>query len=180
MRKSTKGALAGAAAAVLLMGGLGTHAAWNDAGQVPGGQISTGHLNLTSSCGDWSLVNSALSTTTSIADGNLGTLRMIPGDVLSRLCTFTVHVEGTNAIDAQLSLSSNPVVKDGATTLTDLDASAAFTDASGNPIASGVSLADGDVVKATLSVQLAGGLIGLQGQDLQGLLDSLTVTVSQT
>ena len=180
MRKSTKGALAGAAAAVLLMGGFGTHAAWNDEDQVPGGTINTGHLNLTSSCGDWDLVNAALGTTTAIAQADLGTLRMIPGDVLTKLCTFTVHIEGDNLVSATLSFGADPLVKDGSdATLTEFTASANFTDSNGDPILAGATLTDNQVVNAELSVQLADTLTGLQGQDLQGLLDSLTVTAGQ-
>jgi alternate signal-mediated exported protein len=179
MKKSTKGALAGAAAAVLLMGGFGTHAAWNDDAEVPGGAINTGHLNLTSSCGGWDLVNGA--TTTTFTDATLDDLLMVPGDVLSRLCTFTVHIAGDNLANATLSFGAAPAVKDGsAATLTEFTASADFTDVDGDPILAGATLTDGQVVKAKLSVQLASTITGLQGQDLQGLLDSLTVTVSQT
>ncbi|HEY0950562.1 alternate-type signal peptide domain-containing protein [Nocardioides sp.] len=178
MRKSTKGALAAAAAAVLLMGGFGTHAAWNDDAEVPGGAISTGHLNLTGSCGDWDLVNGLTSTT--FTDATLTNLFMVPGDVLSRLCTFTVNIKGANLANATLSFGPAPLVKDGVTTLTDLDASATFTEADGTtPILDGATVADNQVIKAKLSVELAAGLTGLQGQDLAGLLDSLTVTITQ-
>ena len=178
MKKSTKGALAGCAAAVLLMGGFGTHAAWNDQKSLPGGQINTGILKLDRTCESWSLTH-ALSATKTFDDTTLASVVLIPGDVLSRLCTFTVHVDGTNMVNANLTFDSNPLVKDGLSTLSDLDADAVFTDKNGNPITSGVSLTNGDVVKATMSVKLIDGLTGLEGQDLQGLLDSLTVTVTQ-
>lgn len=180
MRKSSKGALAGAAAAVLLLGGFGTHAAWQDQGTVGGGEINTGHLYLTSSCDPWSLVNDVLDATKSITEGDLSSVLMIPGDVLSRSCTFTVHIEGDNLATADLTLTGqSPEVKNGLTTLTELDATAVFTGPDG-VITGPVELEDGEVVEAELSVELDPDLIGLQGQDLQGVLDGLTVTVAQS
>ena len=57
MKKSTKGAVAVAAAAVLLTGGAGTLAYWSDSVDLPGGSISSGSLSLgTPDCGSgWTL-----------------------------------------------------------------------------------------------------------------------------
>ena len=46
MKKSTKGALAAAAAGSLLLGGAGSLAYWTDAETVGGGSIASGHLKL--------------------------------------------------------------------------------------------------------------------------------------
>jgi alternate signal-mediated exported protein len=46
MNSTTKGSLAAVVAALLLTGGAGTLAYWNDTENVPGGPISSGQLDL--------------------------------------------------------------------------------------------------------------------------------------
>ena len=48
MKKSTKGALAAAAAGTLLLGGAGTYAFWTDTATVDGGDIASGSITLSS------------------------------------------------------------------------------------------------------------------------------------
>ena len=53
MKKSTKGAVAAGAAAVLLLGGAGTLAFWNADGTAEGGTLTAGTLELTDlTCGN--------------------------------------------------------------------------------------------------------------------------------
>lgn len=54
MKKSTKGALALLAAALLLLGGAGTLAFWSDNADLDGGEIEAGTLELTAEEGTWS------------------------------------------------------------------------------------------------------------------------------
>ena len=91
MNKSTKGALAAAAAGVLLLGGAGTLAYWTAQDDVPGTTITSGHLTLDASACDgttgWELEGDPF-------DPSTGTL--IPGDELTKECNAVVDVSGTH------------------------------------------------------------------------------------
>lgn len=86
MKKSTKGALATSAAAVLLLGGAGTLAYWNDSAVVPGGTIQSGQLELGApDCGaGWTLDGGAAFTTQ----------LLVPGDTLTKTCTVDLLATG--------------------------------------------------------------------------------------
>jgi alternate signal-mediated exported protein len=79
LNSTTKGSLAAVVAALLLTGGAGTLAYWNDTENVPGGPISSGQLDLgTPACGaGWVLDGGATLTTQLI----------VPGDTLTKTCT---------------------------------------------------------------------------------------------
>lgn len=107
MKKSTKGSLAAAAAGALLLGGTGSLALWTATGTVAGGGangIKTGHLTLTadactgtgSGTHDWQFSSTQAYTP--------GTSKVIPGDVISKVCTYTLDLAGDN-LKADLSLS---------------------------------------------------------------------------
>ena len=122
MKKSTKGAIAGATAALLLMGGLGTNAAWQSEGTVGGSGISTGVLRLDPNCGSWKfgiLNGEVIQNPLDVAHNAVKDLLLIPGDILTRTCTFTVHVEGTHLTAADITIT-NPTPK--------------ILDASSNPV----------------------------------------------
>ena len=87
MNKTTKGAIAAAAAAVLLLGGAGSLAYWTDDATVPGGQVASGHLALltdgvNTGCSAWTLDGGDPYTP--------GTTLLVPGDVLTQDCLFTL------------------------------------------------------------------------------------------
>jgi alternate signal-mediated exported protein len=88
MKKSTKGAIATSAAAVLLLGGAGTLAYWSDSGTVPGGTIQSGQLKLgTPDCGaGWTLDGGAAFTTQ----------LLVPGDTLTKVCTVDLVATGAH------------------------------------------------------------------------------------
>lgn len=99
MNKSSKGVLAAAAGGVLLLGGAGSLAYWNDAASVAGGTLSSGRLTLTDtttgtcSSAPWTL-DSAESPTG--ATFNPATDTLVPGDVLTKTCTYTIGAVGTH------------------------------------------------------------------------------------
>ena len=174
MKKSTKGTLAASAAAVLLLGGLGTHAAWSQ-GQVVGGtDINTGHLSLvTVSCGDWQL---KVGTVTSVY--NAATHLFVPGDLLTRVCTFKVDVAG--AVSATLT-ADTPSVLEGGVAAPDLVATATYVDNSdGSTISPTTVLVDNEVIKATVTVSLPAGSATSASEDLAATLDNITVTATQS
>lgn len=93
MNKTAKGALAAAAAAVVLMGGVGSLAYWTDDQTVSGATIDSGQLSLgtddtNTGCGGWTL------------DGGdpfvAGTTVLVPGDTVTETCAFTLTATGTH------------------------------------------------------------------------------------
>lgn len=101
MKKSTKGALAAGGAAVLLMGGAGTLAFWNDTAAVQGTSVEAGHLKLVNpTCTAWKVSNTNATTTDLVA-----ATRLVPGDTISRSCTYTTEAIGNN-LKATVAVSS--------------------------------------------------------------------------
>lgn len=89
MKKQTKGAVAAGGAAVLLLGGLGSLAYWNDSENVPGGTITAGSLTIGTVSGTWSDNHSHTNL-------DFTSFRMVPGDVLTYTATVPVTANGTN------------------------------------------------------------------------------------
>lgn len=92
MRKSTKGALAAGAAGVLLLGGAGSLAYWSDTATIDGGSVNSGTLALsdpTCDAAGWVY-----------ATGNAGAGEavslIVPGDTITKECTFSVTATGDN------------------------------------------------------------------------------------
>lgn len=90
MNKKTKGALAAAAGAAILVGGAGTMAAWNDSTDLGGGTVTAGVLNIDQQpdSGNWKF-----------EDGepfNPVTDRLVPGDTVVYTATYNITAEGTN------------------------------------------------------------------------------------
>jgi alternate signal-mediated exported protein len=100
MNKYTKGAIATGAAIVLLLGGAGTFALWNDSADIAGGDIDSGTLELTNpGTGAW-VDMSDLSTIS-----NINNFRIVPGDVARYTQTFVIEASGTN-LEATLDVDS--------------------------------------------------------------------------
>ena len=99
MNKASKGALAALAAGALLLGGAGSLAYWTDSAEVAGGAINSGELSLTDTTAgtcadaDWVLDDAE-------APGGVpfdpATDTLVPGDELTKTCTFTVNADGTH------------------------------------------------------------------------------------
>lgn len=95
MNKATKGAIAAGAAAVLLLGGLGSFALWQDSETVSGGDINSGELNFEPSGtpGVWT----DISVTPNVVIGaDPSGYLVVPGDILTYDTTYTVNSAGEN------------------------------------------------------------------------------------
>lgn len=105
MKKSTKGALAAAAAGSLLLGGTGSLAYWTATGSLTGGTISSGTLSLASfSCSGTGLHDWQYDKTTPVAISDVTAARIVPGDTISRVCSSTLTITGDN-LGATLTLA---------------------------------------------------------------------------
>jgi alternate signal-mediated exported protein len=101
MNKLVKGAIAGAAGIVLLMGGAGSLAYWNDsaqAGPATGTTITAGTLNVTAvDAGAWTkgFYNASNTLVGSVGSvSNLAAVRIVPGNRLVYTQTFNVNASG--------------------------------------------------------------------------------------
>lgn len=88
MNKFAKGSLAAGAGVVLLLGGAGTLAYWNDSVDLAGGTINAGTLDLSTDGGTWK------QGSTPITDINTWT--MVPGDKLTYTADLDLIAEGNN------------------------------------------------------------------------------------
>jgi alternate signal-mediated exported protein len=89
MKKSTKGALAAAAAGTLLLGGAGSLAFWNATATVDGSTVNAGSLVLDGEdCSDWVLDNGEVVGGADLADS------IVPGDQITKTCTYTITATG--------------------------------------------------------------------------------------
>lgn len=173
MDTTLKGALAAGAAAVLLVGGAGTLAFWDDEETVTGTAISSGELKLGEPvCGAWQL-NGAGAFTTQL---------IVPGDQLTRTCTVDLIAAGEN-LEADLVLTS-PDLGTSNGLVDELDATAEFTvDGVG---ATSVTEADdgGPTVTDEIGVEVTVDLDFTDAtnasQDLTATLAALTLSLTQS
>jgi alternate signal-mediated exported protein len=162
MNKLVKGSIAGAAGIVLLLGGAGTLAYWNDSATIASaGTVSSGELTIESTtAGDWS-DDIAL---------------IVPGDSLEYTETFTVTASGDN-LSFELGENVTDIVStiDGAVVTADFDVAEGAT-----AITSFTGLDAGTyTVDVSITVDFPTSVNGTTGQ-LQSLdLSDAEVTVTQ-
>src|SRR3954452_18803419 len=105
MRKATKGVIATTGGVLILLAGEGTLAAWTDSRSIAGGTINSGHLAIVTDvtnggCGQWKLDNGEQAPYTYTAGDPI-----VPGDVLTRDCAYTVRATG-NHLRATVGISA--------------------------------------------------------------------------
>lgn len=171
MKKSTKGALATSAAAVLLLGGAGTLAYWNDSATVPGGTVQSGQLELgTPNCGAGWTLDGGTAFTTQL---------LVPGDTLTKVCTVDLvatgeHLGADLVVDTPSWGAANPLTAQ-------LAASATFTV---NGVASThVTSADdtgAGEVQASVTVVFDGPAATNTSQALTATLNGINLVATQT
>ncbi|MGO4258586.1 alternate-type signal peptide domain-containing protein [Marmoricola sp. RAF53] len=170
MKKSTKGALAAAAAGTLLLGGAGSLAYWTETRTVAGSDLNAGHLNLSSQTCDgvWTL-DSGESAPATYTEGD----PLVPGDVLSRTCTYTIAASG-NHLRATVGATDSSVTGGLAGTFT-----VGTTDVTvgGNPVTEITEANDGDTLSVTVTATFNSGVT--DHEDASGSLSDVTVTLSQ-
>lgn len=179
MKKSTKGALAAGAAAVLLLGGAGSLAYWTDSEPIDGGSVSSGELALeTSDCDEsWVYAEGNASAGTTVTT-------IVPGDAITKECTFGITAAGDN-LQATLTTPTT-VTFDETPDATTLEATvgAAYEIEDAAVPATITEDNDGDTVTATITVTFPfGDETTENANDTQNLLielDEITVTLTQT
>lgn len=181
MGRTTKGALAAAAAAVLLLGGAGTIAYWTDAETADGGSVDSGSLSLgVPTCDtDWVYAAGSAGAGTTVVE-------FVPGDVVTKECSFTVEASGDNLSATLAAPSTVPFVSPVGTSLTATVGVSYAID--GTPLATPATITpanDGDTVVATIDVDLPFGTDetgSINKNDMQGItaaLDGIDITLTQ-
>lgn len=178
MRRSTKGAVAVAAAGTLLLGSAGSLAYWNSTQTVTGGTISSGTLQLTQevgqTCTDWTLDAAGGATTYTP-----GTTLVVPGDVITKDCDYTVNASGAH-LAATLTMDATSITGD-ADLAAALTAAASYT-LGGSPVTTGQAITsadDGAVVHATITVTFDSATSGLTAQGVSASLADIVVRLQQ-
>jgi alternate signal-mediated exported protein len=179
MNRAAKGALAAAAAGVLLLGGAGSLAYWNDSKTVTGGAINSGTLSLTQEsgqvCSSWTL--DAAGGPTAYTPG---VTLVVPGDVITKTCDYTVHASGAH-LAADLTMDATSIT--GSNQLASALTPGATYTLDGSAVATGqdiTSADDGAVLNAAITVTFDSATSGLTAQGMSAGLDNIVVSLVQT
>ncbi|OZC47093.1 MULTISPECIES: alternate-type signal peptide domain-containing protein [Nocardiaceae] len=179
MNKATKGAIAAGAAAVLLLGGLGSYALWQDERTIAGGEINSGELQFVSNApGAWTETTSG----TAIGSDPSGFL-IVPGDILTYSSSYTIESAGPN-IRATLTADFDEVFADDTSDLAAaLDPEITVTGAGGT-VTSGQIVpltltAGSQVVNVTVKLTFDADTTDLIAQNESVDLNAMTLTLDQ-
>ena len=183
MKRMSKGVIAAGAGVVLLVGGGGTLAYWTETETVPGGNINAGHMNLVpigadGGCDAWQLDNGEDAPFT-YTNGN----PLVPGDVLTRECSYTVQAVG-NHLRATVGVS-DPVFNDADNVdptnddfFDNLTVDVSDVVIGGQTVSSFTEADDGEVLEATVTVTF-NRAAGNNTEDLTTVLENATLTATQ-
>lgn len=111
VKKTTKGAIASGVAVMLLLGGGGTLAYWNDTANLGGSNtITAGTLTVVANgTPTWNIQHSSGAAT---AVANISEVRIVPGDVLTYSVPATITAQGQN-LRFQVGLAGGSVAAPG-------------------------------------------------------------------
>lgn len=177
MKRLTKGVLAASAGGVLVIGGAGTLAAWTDSQTITGGSITSGHLQLATDatntgCTSWKL-DSGESAPLTYTSGD----PVVPGDVLTKTCAFTVKAIG-NHLRATVGISAVNFSGTNGTFGGKLNAAVSAVKVNGTPVTEITEADNGTSLTATVTVTFDSTAANTT-EDLSTVLDSLTLTATQ-
>lgn len=159
-----------------LTGGLGSLAFWSDTENVTGGTINSGHMSLetdatNAGCDVWKL-DSGESAPLTYAAGD----KLVPGDVLTKSCAFTLKATG-NHLRGQLAVSTPALSNNwGSNLVADVK-----TSINGGPLAANTEITEldnGKKVTGVITLTFK-GTAGNDTQDLTSVLSDLTLNLTQ-
>ncbi|WP_305094044.1 alternate-type signal peptide domain-containing protein [Prescottella sp. R16] len=169
MNKKTKGAIAAGAAALLLAGGAGTFAAWNDTATVTGGTITAGELKFdgTTAAGTWSNAAGPI--------GSIDDYRIVPGETLTYTVSPKVLVKGDN-LTATITATAPTATGD----LSDsLEIGTVAVSGTGVTAGAITTAADGQTLTVTVPVKFK-DVTGLTDQGASAVLGDISLNLQQT
>ena len=170
MNKLTKGTIAGAAGVLLLLGGAGTFALWNDSANINGGTISSGELSFDSTTpGVWEDVSYDTLPPVVI---DPATFLMVPGDTVEYAQDVTLNATGDNLL-ANFGYTST-----GSTIPTGFTVAVTVEDSLGVPVTGPIPVVDGATYSVAITVDLP--LAADNTTQLQDvILSNIQLTVTQ-
>ncbi|MET4047975.1 MULTISPECIES: alternate-type signal peptide domain-containing protein [unclassified Rhodococcus (in: high G+C Gram-positive bacteria)] len=183
MKKATKGAVAAGAAAVLLLGGLGSFALWNDSEDIAGGTITSGELSLTQATAPvWTQTTSDVNPAGEIAD--ISAYRIVPGDIITYSASYGILADGDNLL-ADLSVNIADIAPGAGNAELDdaVDVSIAATSDTTPLPTNGdkVRLTSGDqTVNLTITFAFDSATTGQVAQNQQLDLEAFTLVLEQS
>lgn len=109
LSKAAKGAIAAAVAVLLLAGGFGSFALWNDSATLPGGTVNSGELTIaTQGDGTWTDLNPVDGQS---SDWNPTTDTIVPGDKIELGQGVVITATGKN-LTADLDVDTSEITGD--------------------------------------------------------------------
>jgi alternate signal-mediated exported protein len=171
MNKTTKGALAGGAAALLLLGGAGTLAFWNATDTNDPGAIGSGRLALLDETGEWKLNGDLVADPTVVL--------LVPGDEVTFDGTYVVDAAGDN-LQATVSVTG---AAEAGSLAGHVATTSAFTLAGTTLTGSEVitELDDGDTLGVAIDIDFPyGTTVDNTSQDKTLDLSEIAVVLTQT
>lgn len=183
MNKATKGAIAAGAAGILLLGGAGTFALWEDNANITGGTVSTGELELALGTGTWA------ETATPGTPINIATFDIVPGDSLTYTTTVTatatgdnltgeLKIEGTSFVNAFNALPAEHVTATVAHTA--IDGGGLLVDDTNTNLMTFVESGTPYTFNVKITVAFSNAANEMDDQDLNLALPALAVTLEQS
>ncbi|UGT62825.1 alternate-type signal peptide domain-containing protein [Nocardia asteroides] len=182
MDKRGKAALAAGAAAILLLGGAGSLAFWQDSTQSGGGTITAGELAL-SPCvpvgtTGWEDITGGTAEPIDVAS-----FRIVPGDTLRYTCTTTVSADGDN-LTATLAADTSQMFgagSDPALRARLIDTSLTATSSSGAvlPNAQITEANDGQTVTVAARLTFDPTTPNQEAQNASVTLNNVAITLTQ-
>jgi alternate signal-mediated exported protein len=170
MNKLLKGSIAGAAGVVLLLGGAGTLAAWNDSAALDASDVTAGTLDI------------ATVGTATIAHASSGATvqRIVPGDTIVVNQAVDIDATGDNlraslTVDVPNSLS-------GILDYPGVNLTASAIDASGDPVGPLTSLSGAQAAsidRVLLTATFPTSVSGTDGQNMTFDLSALALKLTQ-
>jgi alternate signal-mediated exported protein len=172
MNKAIKGSIAAGAAGILLLGGAGTFALWQDTKNIDAGSLSTGELNLTlGGAGAWNDLTSG--TADPISD--ISTFNIVPGDTLVYTTTATINAEGDNLKGTLTVAEDTFTLPTGASAVITTQESAEGLDAVGNVL----TFTEAGTYTVDVKLTVTFDANGLADQDEALDLDGIALTLQQ-
>ncbi|MFF1555569.1 alternate-type signal peptide domain-containing protein [Rhodococcus erythropolis] len=178
MKKTTKGTLAVGAAAILLMGGMGSLALWNDSEAAPADTITNGELDiaLVGEAGVWTDI-SPDSNAPGVIDPAV--FRMVPGDVLQYDASFLISADGDN-LAATITADQQSITRSaGLTELNTPVVVTALVNGEELPATTITEANDGDTVDVRITLTFDPSTAGQVGQKGTVGLDEFRVNLQQ-
>jgi alternate signal-mediated exported protein len=171
MNKTTKGAIAGAAGIVLLLGGAGTFALWNDSASVAGGDISSGTLSMTPDGAPvWEDVSADVAGNPSVITP--ANFLIVPGDTITMTQDVTIDATGDNLLAEFGYTYVEGTLPAGFSTDIDVEVDGV---AATNP----ADVSDGDVVTVVLTLEFDSATSDQVSQDVDVNLADIALTLTQ-